>query len=229
MSEVATGEQNMIKVQSVLRLATMAAGVMVVSASLTWGASAQRTIKAPDIGAPENAPDTVYFEKDYFEYVDERLYALEEPSLWKMSRDPNTESIRFFWVPEDGEVLMLRVDLTLEGEAFMTFKRSAGINEETWGAVASTQSRKLSEKELKELRFRFDFMKYWRIERDDPEDYANSEGPLWLFEAIHGSKYHAVHRSNPTQGEARRLGLLMLSFVELGEVDVTWPRRPEIN
>lgn len=194
---------------------------------LAMPSSAQRPVRVPDIGEAENAPSSVYYEKDYFYYSDDRLDHLDEPSLWKLSKNPNLEAIRFFWVPEEGEVLVVRVDISrAEDRAVMTFKRSTGSTEESWGTVKHEETRDLTKAELKELRFRFNFMVYWRFERDDPDDYANSPGPLWLFEAIEGTKYHAVHRQNPTMGETMRLGQLLLSFAGVEPHEVAWPKKP---
>lgn len=200
--------------------------VTAATTTASTAANAARTIRAPDIGPSENAPDTVYYERDYFDYVDERLGQLDEPSLWKLSKNPNLESFRFFWAPDEGPAYLMRVDINPEGTGQFTFKTSTGVTEADWGTVAEAQTRPLTEKELKDLRFRFNFMAYWHVKTDDPEDLAIQEGPLWLFEAIHAAKYHAVHRSNPAFGEPRRLGMLLLSFAELGEDDIAWPRRP---
>ena len=209
---------------STFKTVILLACAIVMSSS---AATAQRAIKAPDIGKPENAPSSVYYENDYFTYSDDRLDQLKEPSLWKQSKDPNAEGIRFFWVPSEGEVLTVRVEVDAKSDkATLFFKRSTGVTETSWGTVAEETSRELKADELKELNFRFNFMAYWRIETDDPDDYANSPGPLWLFEAVEGGKYHAVHRQNPTMGETKRLGLLMLSFAGLDETDVQWPKRP---
>lgn len=200
------------------------AGAVLVASSLAY---AERTIRSPDVGQPENAPSSVYYEEDYFSYSDERLEQLDEASFWKLSKDPNLEAIRFFWVPEEGEVLLVRINIDKASDkAQMTFKRSTGVTETSWGTVAQSSTRELKAAELKDLRYQFDYMAYWRFETDNPDDFANSPGPLWLFEAIEGTKYHAAHRSNPTLGEAKRLGLLMLRFAELDETDVAWPRRP---
>ena len=208
------------------RLKSLAAAVTatLVVASL---AHAERTIKAPSVGQPENAPSSVYYEEDYFSYSDERLEHLEESSFWKTSKDPNREAIRFFWVPDEGEALLVRIDINkATDKAQLTFKRSTGVTQESWGTVAESSTRELTGDKLKDLRYQFNYMAYWRIETDDPDDYANSPGPLWLIESIEGTKYHAVHRPNPTLGEVKRMGLLMLGFADLDEIDVGWPRRP---
>jgi hypothetical protein len=205
--------------------------IMAVVAAAFWGtsASAARPIKAPEVGPAEKAPDTVYFEKDHFDYTDVRLDDLDEPSLWKMSKNPNAEALRYFYVPAEGPVLVIRIDINEDDEATLTYKRSTGVTETSWGGVGETEVRVLSKEERKELRFRFDFMKYWLIEGYAPDSWDNTPGPLWLLEAIDGSKYHAIQRTNPVRGEARKLSLLLLSFVELSEQDVAVSNRPVMS
>lgn len=192
----------------------------------TQSAAAQRTVRAPQIGTAEDAPDTVYYESDYFDYVDARLDDLDEPSLWKLSRDPNAEGYRFFWVPDEGVVHMVRLDVGPTGIAELTYKQSSGVTAESWGTVAESKSRKLTEKEFKEFQFRFGYMRFWHMKTEDAEDPANSIGPLWLAEATHRSKYHAVYRTNPMSGELKKLGDLLLSFVEMTDADVSSIARP---
>lgn len=205
-----------------------AVGILALAIGLTGPAGAQRPIKAPDVGAAEKAPTSVYYERDYFSVLDDRLVGLGETSLWELSKNPNKEAMRFFWVPEEGPAMAVRIDL--EGDkATLTWKRSTGVTEEDWGTVAEEMTRPLTDKELKDLRITFDVISYWYIEGDDPDDVVNSDGPLWLLEAVHGGKYHAVNRENPRLGGVRRLGLQMLSLAEISEEDVRWPRRPVLS
>lgn len=197
--------------------------------ALSGGALAQRPVPTPDVDPAEVAPDAVYYEKDWFKYYDQRLEDLDEPSLWKMSRDPNNEAIRFFWLPEAGEAIAVRIDFTPEGVAILTSKRSTGLDGESWGTAKGVETRFLSKEEVKDLRFRFSYMKYWYVERSDEENEISTPGPLWLYEAIHKTKYHAVERTNPAPGQTRKLGLLLLRFIEVDESEVAWPQKPTMN
>lgn len=194
---------------------------------------AQRTVKAPEIDPAEVAPASVYFEKDWFDYYDQRLKDLDEPSLWQLSKNPNLEVFRFFWLPEEGEPIIIRIDMDDKGVATLTSKRSVGYNgslkSESWGKVKDEEIRVLSKEELKDLRFRFSYMKYWYVERDDEENVISRPGPTWLYEAIEGGKYHAIERTNPASGQTRKLGLLLLRFIEVDESEVKWPRSPGMN
>lgn len=192
-------------------------------------AMAQRTVTAPEIDPAQVAPDSVYYEKDWFKYYDQRLDDLDEPSLWQMSKDPNAEAFRFFWLTKDGAPIIVRIDVAIDGAATLTAKRSTGLAGESWGDAKDVETRALSKEELKDLRFRFGYMKYWYVERTDEENVISRPGPVWLFEAIHKGKYHAVERTNPAPGETRKLGLLLLRFIEVDEREVIWPQRPTMN
>lgn len=192
-------------------------------------AFAQRTVKAPEIDPAEVAPASVYYEKDWFEYYDQRLDDLDEPSLWQMSKDPNAEAFRFFWLSKEDVPIVVRIDIASDGTATLTSKRSTGLEGESWGKAKDIETRVLSEEEVKDLRFRFGYMKYWYVERTDEEDVINRPGPVWLYEGVHKGKYHAVERTNPAPGETRKLGLLLLRFIEVDENEVKWPRRPTMN
>lgn len=206
---------------------------IVLSFVLASPALAQRTVKAPDTDPAEVAPASVYYEKDWFGYYDQRLKDLGEPSFFQLSKNPNLEAFRFFWIPEDGEPIIVRIDMDAEGVATLISKRSTGlvgaVHDENWGTAKNEETRVLSKAELKDLRFRFSYMKYWYVERDDEEDVINRPGPTWLYEAIEGGKYHAVERTNPADGQTRKLGLLLLRFIEVDESEVKWPGRPDIN
>lgn len=203
--------------------------IIVLGLAVPAGAWAQRPVPTPDVDPAEVAPDSVYFEKDWFKYYDQRLEDLDEPSLWQLSKDPNAEAFRFFWLPEMGEAIVIRIDVTPEGVATITSKRSSGLDGESWGKAKDIETRVLSKEELKDLRFRFGYMKYWYVERTDEEDVINRPGPVWLYEAIHKTKYHAVERTNPAPGQTRKLGLLLLRFIEVDESEIAWPKKPVMN
>lgn len=215
-----------------MKFRTLLAG-MGLSLLLASPALAQRTVKAPDTDPAEVAPASVYHEKDWFRYYDQRLKDLEEPSLWQLSKNPNLEAFRFFWLPEEGEPIIIRIDVDAEGAATLISKRIAALDgpldSESWGKAKDQETRVLSKEELKDLRFRFGYMKYWYVERDDEENVISRPGPTWLYEAIEGGKYHAVERTNPAEGQTRKLGLLLLRFIEVDESEVKWPRRPNMN
>jgi hypothetical protein len=201
----------------------------VLSLFVSPAAFAQKTVKAPEIIPAEAAPASVYYEKDWFDYYDDRLKDLGEPSFFQASKNPNAEAFRFFWMPQEGTPIILRIDVTPEGVATLTSKRSTGMDDKSWGKPQEETTRVLSEEELKDLRFKFGYMKYWYVERHDPDNVVSRPGPLWLYEAIEGGKYHAVERTNPAPGQTRAYGLLLLSFIEVDESEIMWPLRPRMN
>ncbi len=203
--------------------------IVVLGLAVPGAAWAQRPVPTPDVDPAEVAPDSVYFEKDWFRYYDQRLEDLDEPSLWQLSRNPNAVVYRFFWIPDDGAGIVIRIDVTPEGVATLTSKRTSGRDGESWGSAKDVETRVLSKEELKDLRFRFGFMKYWYVERTDEENVISRPGPLWLYEAIHKTKYHAVERTNPAPGETRKLGLLLLRVIEVDESEIAFPQKPTRN
>ena len=116
---------------------------------------AQRTVKAPQTDPAEVAPASVYFEKDWFKYYDQRLKDLDEQSFFQLSKNPNLEAFRFFWLPEEGEPFIIRIDIDTKGVATLTSKQAAGytgsVGSESWGKVKGETTRVLSKEELKDL------------------------------------------------------------------------------
>jgi len=165
------------------------------------------------------APQSVFTETDYFPYADRRLFKMKEPSLWKMSRDPNNRAFRFLWVPVSGQVLLIRIDFEGPDKASLTTSRSTGIEDEDWGEVTDLRTIELTDEQIELFEYRFNRLDYWYLERE--QETEEEVGDLWLFEGAEYGKYHAVPRVKPAEGLIYDFELFLVRFSGLDQSIVT--------
>jgi hypothetical protein len=204
----------------------------VAGSGSAWASN--RPIPVGDVSTVR-APQSVFTEKDYFPYADRRLYKIEEPSLWKLSRDPNTRVFRFFFVPENSQALSIRIDFATPEEAILTWRKFSGRTADYWGEVLETKEIKLTSEQIKLFNYEFHRLNYWYLDRDlhlsekeqilasliVTEQDEKDESDLWLLEAAEYGKYHAVPRFNPTEGLVYEHQKFLVRFSGLPESLVT--------
>lgn len=174
------------------------------------------------------APQSVFTEVDYFSYADRRLFKMEEPSLWQMSRDPNNRIFRFLWLPLEGQVLSIRIEFAGPDKATLTTARSTGVEGEDWGEVTDSRTIELTTEQIELFDYRFNRLDFWYLEREPEgtEAPASAEVPevsadLWLLEGAEYGKYHAVPRVGQDVGLIYDFELFLVRFSGLDESIVT--------
>lgn len=172
------------------------------------------------IGHENRFPASVYYEKDFFKPYDYRLLAFEEESLWQVSKDPNAETYRFFWLPDsnvngDAVPWMVRIDVDAEGETKISWKQTDGSQVNILGKRTLNETLSLSPKIMEIFYTKFRRSDFWyldplrEVKRPGYEPDPNRSGAEWILEAAEGGKYHSVHRIKPGQTMERELGEYM--------------------
>jgi hypothetical protein len=230
------GDMYKSKIQ-IARTLGIAATMALVFTGVVGNGSAWATNRPIPVGdvSTVRAPQSVFTEKDYFPYADRRLYRIEEPSLWKLSRDPNTRVFRFMFVPENSPALSIRIDFAAPEEAVLTWRKFSGQPAEYWGEVQETKEIKLTSEQIKLFEYEFHRLNYWYLDREPQlsereqilaslivtEKEVDGESDLWLLEAAEYGKYHAVTRINPTEGLVYEYQKFLVRFSGLPESLVT--------
>jgi hypothetical protein len=154
------------------------------------------------------------------DWYSEELYAMQEPSLWSLSRqDPKAVAYRFLWLPSFHRPMAVRVVVSGEGatlHAVQLDRRSAYGG----GKPGARRSVKLSRDQWAELRRRVDEAKFGSLPPSMWHGIA--DGAAFVLEGVDGGKYHVVNaNTNPKPDERyRRYKTLCEAMVKLSGLDV---------
>jgi hypothetical protein len=142
-----------------------------------------------------------------------QLSAANEASLYGESLDhakSSTKAYRFTWLRSFHEPIIVRVDVSSDGEMRLTAKRLTGKGGYDPGRVGTTVQRALSAPEENKLRKLFN--DNMAISPDSADCIIGSDGAEWILETRVGDSYHFAHRFMPNDGPVREIGLYLLSL-----------------
>ena len=208
-----------------ISLVVAAMVLMATMAAMTNEAEARsRSYPVGDVNHVR-APQSVFTEVDYFPYADRRLFKMEEPSLWQMSRDPNIRIFRFIWLPLEGQVLSIRIEFAGPDTATLTTARSTGVEGEDWGEITGLRTIELTTEQIELFEYRFNRLDFWYLEREpelaEAAASADVSADLWLLEGAEYGKYHAVPRASQNVGLIYDFELFLVRFSGLDQSIVT--------
>jgi len=143
------------------------------------------------------------------QWYSSQLRALEEPSLYSLSKSPSAESYRFLWLRTFHHPIAIRLDPNSDGTSTLLVKVASGAAGFRPGVLSEQRSQVVS-KRVSELHF-------W----DSPNpvnDQRGTDGSQWIIEGVKAGRYHVVDRWMPSKGVVRELGLV-LAF-DLAKMDI---------
>jgi hypothetical protein len=144
----------------------------------------------------------------------EQLDAAGEPSLYLVSqanRPRGQESLRFTWLPTFHHPVVVRIETLDDGEQKLIATRLSGAGGYDPGEVKDRIERMLTPAESRRLEKMLNQTRIFGLPPTLCAD-GGADGAQWIFEAADVGGYHFVNRWSPRKGEARKMGLFLLSL-----------------
>ncbi len=138
-----------------------------------------------------------------------QLKALQEPSLFALSKDREAESYRFLWLRTFHHPVAVRLDrLQSDGSWVLVTKVASGAGGYSPGRLVTNTSRKLTAPEVQDFLSRIQKAQFWSAP-NPVNDQTGTDGSQWIIEGVKEGHYHVVDRWMPKHGPARDLGLFL--------------------
>lgn len=146
-----------------------------------------------------------------------QLHALKEPSLFRLSRNPTSESYRFLWLRSFNHPIAIRAVIKGDGTGVLITKVANGSGGFRPGVLIENTSRVLNREETQAFLLRVNRVDFW--EAPNPvDDQRGTDGSQWVMEGVKRGQYHIVDRWMPRDGVAHELGLMLA--VELAKLNL---------
>jgi hypothetical protein len=146
------------------------------------------------------------------EWYSKQLQALEEPSLWELSKGPTPvkESYRFLWLRTFHQPVAIRVDMVENGTARLTVKMANGAGGYAPGKLIQNETLTLTKERTDRFLTLIEKNAFWKLPTLE-ESKMGCDGAQWVIEGVKGGTYHLVDRWSPDDGEVRAIGLSMIN------------------
>lgn len=160
-----------------------------------------------------------YTESDKFcaRWYTEQLKALQEPSLWLLSKAQKKQSYRFLWLRTWHHPVVIRIDVQAGGTSQLTTKTASGTGGDKPGHLMQNDSSTLTMEQTKWLMGRIEENKFWNLEGVE-KDKNGKDGARWIIEGVKDGHYHLVDRWSPQGGPVRAIGIFML--MDLAKLEI---------
>jgi hypothetical protein len=142
-----------------------------------------------------------------------QLRALEEPSLWELSRTESTQSYRFLWLRTLDHPLSVRFDANADGTGQLVTKMSSGTGGNDPGKLVLNQTQQLTKEQIAGLLLKVEAAAFWSLPTN--ENSGGRDGARWIIEGVHQRRYHIVDRWTPSSGPVREIGLYLMRLSNL--------------
>jgi hypothetical protein len=145
------------------------------------------------------------------------LHALQEPSLFALTKMPLSESYRFLWLRTFNHPVSIRIDCKPDGSSVVTAKITSGTAGYNPGVLSQTSSRTLTKEQTQSFLKQIDAVGFWQLP-SEINDQSGTDGSQWVIEGVKQGKYHLVDRWTPKNGAVHDLGLIFT--FELGQLHI---------
>ncbi|HEY6376983.1 MAG TPA: hypothetical protein VIX90_15800 [Edaphobacter sp.] len=152
------------------------------------------------------------------QWYSSQLRALEEPSLYSLSKSTSVESYRFLWLRTFHHPIAIRLDPNPDGTSTLIVKVASGAAGFRPGVLGEQRSQLVSKEQTQAFLKRVSELRFW----DAPNpvnDQRGTDGSQWIIEGVRAGRYHVVDRWTPSKGVVRELGM-MLAF-DLAKMDIS--------
>jgi len=137
-----------------------------------------------------------------------QLHALEDPSLFALSKQGEAESYRFLWLRTFHHPISVRVDRQGDGSWTLTTKVANGPGGYSPGKLTTNTSRKLTTQEALSFLSKVQNVEFWNAP-NPINDQTGTDGSQWIIEGVKTGHYHVMDRWMPKDGPTRDLGLFL--------------------
>ena len=165
---------------------------------------AQRQYFPP--GALDSSPRSDQLLSDWYS---KQLRALDEPSLWSLSKTQNEEAYRFLWLRTFHHPVAIRIDVNADGTSQVISKMTSGAGGYDPGQLVLNSKSLLTKDQTDSFLGKIKEHQFWQL--PTKRESGGLDGAQWILEGVKDGKYHIVDRWSPTDGPVRAIGLLMLN------------------
>jgi hypothetical protein len=151
------------------------------------------------------------------QWYSSQLKALQEPSLFELTKVPDLESYRFLWLRTFNHPIATRVDIKPDGTGVLTTKVANGAGGFRPGVLIVNTTRILTKEEVQAILLRVSKFDFWQA-ANPVDDQTGTDGSQWVIEGVKKGQYHVVDRWMPKSGITRELGLFLM--IHLAKLDV---------
>jgi hypothetical protein len=152
------------------------------------------------------------------EWYSKQLKALDEPSLWSLSKTRNEHSYRFLWLRTFHHPVAVRIDVNADGSSRLTTKMASGTGGYNPGQLVQSDKSALTKERTDWFLGKIEESKFWELAPVD-NSRTGMDGAEWIIEGVKNGNYHIVSRWSPRDGPLRAIGLLMLH--DFAKIEIT--------
>ena len=163
-------------------------------------------------GALDRNPHRDEFKVNWYS---KHLQALQEPSLWGLSReDPNAEVYRFLWLRSFHHPIAVRLILQGDGSGWLTSRITSGQGGYDPGKLIGTTSSLLNKAKTQSLLTAIESANIWDLSTyPDTNEVVGLDGAQWIIEGVGNSRCHIIDRWSPNARDpVRAIGILALKL-----------------
>jgi hypothetical protein len=188
-------------------------GIFALQLFASAGASQSRYFPPGSLGADSREDQFVY------SWYSKQLKALDEPSLWALSKTEVGQSYRFLWLRTFHHPAAIRIDVNGDGTSQLTSKMCSGAGGYDPGHLIRNDKITLTKEQTDWFLGKIEENGFWKLASADTSAPGN-DGSQWVIEGVKDGNYHLVDRWTPRDGPVRIIGLLMLNDLAKEKIPV---------
>lgn len=168
------------------------------------------------VGAPVRYfPDSV-FDGFVVGWYTSHLSAMNEPSLFEMTRSREANVYRFLWLRSFHRPIALRLEIA---DGTLTVKELSGAGGYDPGKLRFNIIVPMTAAEVSSFLRAVDDIGFWQLPTHEAARNG-VDGAQWVLEGVHAGQYHVVDHWSPREGPYRDLCLMLLKASKLVVDDV---------
>jgi hypothetical protein len=144
------------------------------------------------------------------EWYSKNLVALQEPSLFELSKDKKAHVYRFLWLRTFDKPIALRLVVYPEGTGLIFKKISDGSAGYDPGELVVNETVAVNKEDVDTFLEMLNKVKFWQLPIKEKSDVLGLDGAQWVIEGVSSGKYHLVDRWSPTKGQFREAALQLV-------------------
>jgi hypothetical protein len=162
--------------------------------------------------------ETPQLDRGTSKWYSSQLRALNETSLWALSKMESSQSYRFLWLRTWDHPVSIRFDANNDGTGRLITKMSSGTGGYDPGKLVLDHTRQLTKDQVARLLLNIETAEFWGLPTN--EATSGKDGARWIIEGVRQGRYHIVDRWSPRSGSVRDVGLYFMHLADL-EVPAT--------
>lgn len=174
--------------------------IMIVLLSFSVIAYTEENVEYFPVGKldPSSSVKDKYRRQRYSKFLD----AMQEPSLWELSKTSKNEVYRFLLLRFSDDPVCIRVEITGSGDAKVYCKTTSGSGGAKPGDLKKNEMKDVSNNNIQDLLTLISTSKFWDIQVSDFISYdasvSRTESSKWIFEGIKNGDYQLIEVGSPT-------------------------------